>query len=82
MQISPNQYKQRFILSELAEDIRQQLQTMQADPAYNTQVSYSPSDEDGVTFEAKHFGYISTHPAVKPLEYLSNLRLMTKIRKY
>jgi hypothetical protein len=30
----------------------------------------------------KHLTYLSAHPKVKPQQYMSNLRLQTKIRNY
>lgn len=82
MAMSPTQYRQDFIISQVAQDIAQQLEAMVADPRYITRDGYSPaSDSDGsVPFVAKHIAYLSTHPKVKPSEYMANLRLMTKVR--
>jgi len=82
MPLSPNQYKQQFITSSLAATIKDELEDMEQDAAYYTQTSYSAMQECDVTFTEKHYTYMSTHPSVKPNEYMSNLRLMTKVRTY
>jgi hypothetical protein len=82
MKLSPSQYKQQFLSSELAAEVQAQLDRMEADPNYHTGDSYSSLSEAPVGFAKKHFTYICEHPAVKPQEYLSNLRLKTQVRKY
>ena len=82
MKLSPSQYKQQFLSSELSDEIKKRLELMEEDPNYHTGASVSPVNEDIITFADKHFTYICEHPAVKPLEYLSNLRLKTQVRKY
>ena len=82
MQLSTNQYRQQFLASAQADEVMDQLRLMEVSAAYHTKESYSPSSLDAVTFTDKHFTYICSHPAVKPQEYLANLRLMTKVRSY
>lgn len=60
------------------------LYDMAASPLYNTKSSYSADDTkypDGVIpFVDKHMLYLRQHQAVNPGEYISNLRIMTRIR--
>ena len=81
MAVSSNQYRLKFIDSETAFEIKEQLRVMEDDPKYHTKSSYSPTCEGSdISFVDKHFAYISTHPAVNPQMYVANLRLMTKVR--
>lgn len=82
MHLSPAQYKQKFLESELALEVQAQLKSMEDDPMYATVSVYSPSSSEAVSFADKHFLYLCSHPAVKPNEYLANLRLKTKLRSY
>lgn len=72
---------QKFLDSELAEALREQLKSMVDDPQFNTQSTYSPSSVDGLDFVDKHIAYLSKHLSLNPQHYLSNLRLMTRINK-
>lgn len=78
MQLSANQYQKEFILTAVAADIKSQLLSMESDPTYITKATYSPLQDEAISFCDKHFTYISTHPAIKPNEYMANLRLMTR----
>ncbi|HEY1063904.1 MAG TPA: hypothetical protein VGE30_01250 [Candidatus Saccharimonadales bacterium] len=80
MALSPIQYRKAFVLSEAATEVKLQLQEMEDNPQYVTKASYSPSSESDISFSEKHFTYISTHPTVRPHEYMANLRLKTKLR--
>lgn len=80
MAITPSQYKKDFLASEAAVEIREQLTQMEKDPTYFTEVSYSPAHESGISFSEKHIDYISTHPNLRPSDYMSNLRLRTRLR--
>jgi len=54
---------------------------MESDKGYKTIATYSPSSEDGVLlFIDKHMNYLSSHAGVNATQYVSNLRLITKIR--
>lgn len=78
--LSSSQYKQKFLASDVAIDIRNQLRLMEENVSFHTRTSYSPSSEEAITFTDKHLTYISEHSAVKPSEYLANLRLKTRVR--
>lgn len=47
---------------------------------YNTQTTYSTSNENGLTFVDKHMKYMSLYPTLNRQQYVQNLKLMTKIR--
>ena len=54
---------------------------MENDAGYKTISSYSPASEDGVlTFIDKHMNYLCSHTGVNATQYVSNLKLITKIR--
>lgn len=71
---------QKFLKSTEAAAIRQTLQNMMASPDFNTTSTYSPSCEGMLSFEEKHINYLSQHTSLNVEHYLSNLRLMTRIR--
>lgn len=64
--------------------IKQTLQGMTIDSVYNTVSSYSANTDlhpdNLISFTEKHMQYLNKHPSVDPERYISNLRLMTKIR--
>lgn len=63
---------------------RQILIAMAADAGYTTVSSYSANSElypdHKIPFVEKHMEYLRAHPATDPEHYLSNLRLMTRLR--
>ena len=73
-----------FYESAEADVIKQTLVLMQTDAHYNTDSSYSANTDkypDHIrSFVEKHMEYLHTHPSVDPNQYLSNLRLITKVR--
>jgi hypothetical protein len=70
--------------SEVGDKVRQKLESLQSDPGYITEESYTADVErypGGVMpFVERHLLYLHQHPAVDPAHYLSNLRLKLKIR--
>lgn len=70
---------QKFLKSEAADLIREDLKQMVESPNFNTRSTYSPSSEVDLLFVDKHMKYLSQHPNLNPQHYLSNLRLMTRI---
>jgi hypothetical protein len=57
------------------------LTEMMNDKGYKTVSTYSPSSENGdLSFIDKHMNYLSSHTGVNASQYVSNLRLITKIR--
>lgn len=73
-----------FLESEQGEMIRQVLEHMTADSAYNTIGSYSPNSlqypDNLMPFVDKHMNYLNAHPNLDARMYISNLRLMTRSR--
>jgi hypothetical protein len=59
---------------------RQDLEDMMNSEEFNTSSTYSPSSTERILFVDKHLDYLSKHPQVNPNHYLSNLKLMTRIR--
>jgi len=80
MPISSNQYRKEFLATKAAAEIRELLKQMEESPLYATKSSYRAGVAGDISFADKHFAYISTHPTVRPDQYLANLRLMTKLR--
>lgn len=76
--------KSNFFESEEGIEFEQALRLMALDDTYNTAPSYSPNSElykDHLKpFVDKHMDYISAHPSINPQLYISNLRLMTRIK--
>ncbi len=65
-------------------EIKRILTVMALDTAYNTDSSYSANSElypdNLIPFVAKHMSYLNAHPSTDPGHYVSNLRLMTRVR--
>lgn len=75
------QKAQEFIKSEAGQAVLVELLKMVEDSSYNTVSTFSPSAEDGtLLFIDKHMNYLCTHLSVNANQYLSNLRLITKVR--
>lgn len=66
------------------EEITQELQMMVEDDSYHTEPGYSIDTtaypDSSVPFIESHVAYLHKHPQVDPKHYLSNLRLMLKVR--
>jgi len=73
-----------FLESEEGLEVACSLRRMMTDEAYNTTSTYSPNSvlypDHLVSFVDKHLSYLIAHPAITSQEYLSNLRLMTRLR--
>lgn len=70
----------KYLGSEEAQLALEQLQIMEQSPEYKTESSYSPSSEERLSFVDKHVKYLSTHQSLNYQHYISNLKLMTKIK--
>jgi hypothetical protein len=68
---------------DLDADIRMQLLLMVQDTTYNTGSTYSADGErypdNLIPFVDKHMNYLYSHPTMDPVQYLGNLRLMTRV---
>jgi hypothetical protein len=78
--------KKKNYLNDSAEGayVQHELQLMDGDSAFNTNPSYSANTKlyanNSVTFVQKHMTYLNNNPQVDAVMYLSNLRLITRIR--
>jgi hypothetical protein len=65
-------------------EITKELQAMVEDDSYHTEPGYSIDTvaypDSTVPFIESHVSYLHKHPQVDPKHYLSNLRLMLKVR--
>ncbi|HSX46712.1 MAG TPA: hypothetical protein VLF87_01845 [Patescibacteria group bacterium] len=79
-------YKRKTDYFETEEGIEiiEMLSTMNTDKAYNTEPSYSSNTKlypnNLIPFVEKHMDYLRNHPSTDPTHYISNLRLMTRLR--
>ena len=71
---------QRFLDSDEAKEIRSILSEMMTDAEFNTKAMYSSAAGGNVEFVDKHIEYLSQHTTLNVSHYLSNLRLMTRVR--
>ncbi|MBI1857165.1 hypothetical protein HYS01_02735 [Candidatus Saccharibacteria bacterium] len=66
------------------EEIREKLRLMELDPGLKTESAYRANavlwPDNLISFIENHAMYLRVHPKVNPEHYLSNLRLMIKIR--
>ena len=73
-----------FYESEDGLRIKEILIEMTHSERYNTNSSYSANSavhpDNLIPFVEKHMAFINTHPNVNADQYLSNLRLLTKLR--
>lgn len=76
--------KADFFDSEAGQAARQALLIMDKDTAFNTYSSYTANAQDypdyKIPFVDKHMNYLMLHPSTDPQQYISNLRLMTRVR--
>jgi len=76
------QRAQEFLQSEEGVAAYDELLKMVGDTSYNTTSTFSPAAENGnLLFVDKHMNYLCTHLGVNTNQYLSNLRLITKVRR-
>lgn len=78
MKITPAMNK--YLESDVAKSVCEELELMVANPNYRTESSYSPSSEERLSFIDKHLRYLGTHQSLDYRHYISNLKLMTKIK--
>ena len=67
-----------FFESELGLSLRQQLIDMVESDRYNTVAVYSAKSESSLSFVEKHMNYMGRFSDLNHLQYVSNLKLMTK----
>lgn len=66
------------------EEVRSALSVMLSDVSLRTDPGYTEDEvlypDHQAPFIEKHISYLKGHPKVNPKDYLSNLRIMIKIR--
>lgn len=74
-----------FLTSDEGVLAMQELTSMVLDENYVTDQSFIANSEKYtdhlIPFIDKHLAYLHNHPATNPQQYLSNLRLITRIRR-
>lgn len=71
-----------FLSSPEAVYARRALTVMEADPDFETPTSFTMLTADNkLTFANKHMNYLSKHTSLDPMQYISNLKLMTRRTK-
>ena len=79
-----NKKKSNFYESPAGIKSREELLEMMADPKFKTKAYYSANTtlhpNNKMTFVEKHMDYLSNHQSMDPDHYLSNLRLMTRVK--
>lgn len=73
------------VLQRLADEhVREELEQLAADAAYNTPSSYSPDSQSypdhQIPFVDKHMDYLLNHPKINSSQYLANLRMKSRSR--
>ena len=65
-------------------DILTALQAMETDKSLVTKSAYRANSDlwpgNRISFVDSHLAYLKSHPAVNPAHYLSNLRLMLRLK--
>ncbi|GAC1392609.1 MAG: hypothetical protein NVSMB46_08900 [Candidatus Saccharimonadales bacterium] len=65
-------------------EVKESLLLMAKDKKYNTESTYSADgvvySDNLIPFVDKHMKYLISHPALDPKHYISNLRLVTRLR--
>jgi hypothetical protein len=67
-----------FTESEAGKLAHDELTKMTKSKQYSTRTMYSTSDTNGMSFVDKHMKYMSQFPSLNYVQYVSNLKLMTK----
>ncbi|MGB4758958.1 MAG: hypothetical protein WBP26_02785 [Candidatus Saccharimonadales bacterium] len=74
-----------FLTSPEGIDTLNTLREMEESDSYYTESSYSANSalyaDNLIPFADKHIQYLMTHPNMDPLQYISNLKLMTRVRE-
>jgi hypothetical protein len=73
-----------FYTSPEGVDTKRLLESMVANDIYNTDPTYTANTllypDNIIPFIDKHMQYLLNHPTIDPRNYISNLRLMTRLR--
>lgn len=72
----------KFLASDQAVTLRQDLIDIAADPQFNTKSVYTTAEaSESSIFVEKHMAYMSNNLNINPEDYLANLKLRTRLRK-
>ncbi len=80
-------YKKKldFFATQEGDEFKQTLREMERDNSFITESGYSANAElypdHSISFVDRHVAYIKAHPSTDPSQYLSNLKLMTRVRR-
>ena len=74
-------HQRNFFATDAARRAKTDLKLMMVRPEFNTRVSFGTETESLLTFVDKHMLYLSKHPKVNPQQYISTLKLMTRINR-
>jgi len=73
-----------FFESEEGIEVKHALKLMETDSSFHTEPTYSANSglypDNLIPFTDKHMSYLNSHPNVYPQHYLSNLRLIARVR--
>ena len=73
-----------FAETEKGKEIRHKLWLLTEDNQYNTSSSYSANEllypDNLMPFIDKHMNYLINHPMLDPDTYMSNIKLLTRLR--
>ncbi len=72
--------KKLFFESEEGIWLRNELTQMVKSTDYNTRSTYTALSSDELLFIDKHMNYMSNYPSLNYKQYLSNLKLKTKLK--
>ena len=82
--MSSYEKKIKFFATQAGDEFKETLALIAADSGYNTKSSYTSDSsvypDNLIPFVDKHVKYMQAHPSTNPEQYLSNLRLITRVR--
>lgn len=78
-------YETNFIETQAGMMLKVKLEHMQASDLYITKSSYTPNtdkyEDNLIPFVDKHMNYILAHPQLDPEMYISNLKILTRVKR-
>lgn len=72
---------EQFLLTDTGSHTKVELQRMVDSPNYHTITSYDVMVGRPSPFVERHLNYLVAHQYVKPAAYLTNLKVMAKVRQ-
>lgn len=73
--------QQEFLKTPAGAQAKRDLRHMVISQIYDTSGTYDPQKGRGQIFVQRHLEYLIKHPYVSTSAYLSNLRVMTKVKR-